>query len=305
MLFFPYRPDIYYKKFPILTNLVIAACIFLFYTQQQSIADHSEHTRLFCADKFERDIVLLFNKISETNPDGACVYVLDKLHQSGHNEPIIDEIINQLPPYKMLGHEESIEFNTKALTTVYNKYRETAPESILSKITYDPKSLNPFNMIVPSFSHGDIFHLVGNLLFFYAFSITVELVLGFWLYLFSFTLIGVGSYLFYALLSLNDPLALPTLGLSGIVMGMMALKAYLTPGVRIKCFFWFLIFFKRFFIPAWLLAIWYIGWDSLYLVTDSGSPQVNIAAHVGGAITAMIVALLFFRKIKLEIANNY
>ena len=304
MLFFPYKPDLDSHKLPILTILVMVACIILFYTQQASIQKNKIYTAQFCAQKFERNIVMLFNKASEINSDRVCVNILNNLEMASNKEIRIDDLVRQLEPYKLLGPEESIKFNKKALTLVYKQYRENSPNHILDTITYDPKSFSPLNMIVPSFSHADLMHLIGNLLFFYAFSVTAELVLGFWRYLFAFVLIGLGCNLFYAFLSLNDPLALPTLGLSGIVMGMMALKAYLIPGVRVKCFFWFLVIFKRFLIPAWLLAIWYIGWDSYYLVTDSGSPQVNLAAHVGGAMTAMIVALVFFRKSKLNIVER-
>ena len=50
-----------------------------------------------------------------------------------------------------------------------------------------------------------------------------------------------------------------TLGLSGIVMGMMGLFAYLLTKGKIKCYYFFFIIFGSIAIPGWMLAVWYIG----------------------------------------------
>ena len=217
----------------------------------------------------------------------------------------IKRITKGLEPYRIYSHEESVKFNTNTLESIFQEYQKKLPSDILSKITYDPGSFNVKAMFYSSFSHADVWHLVGNLLFFYAFSMTVEIALGMMAYIFAFMVIGVGCNVFYSVLSFNDPTALPTLGLSGVVMGMMALKAYLAPGIRIKCFFWFIVLFKRFLIPAWLLAAWYIGWDGYYLFTDTdtGTANINFASHVGGALLGVLIGIIFFNQRRKELVS--
>jgi membrane associated rhomboid family serine protease len=83
-------------------------------------------------------------------------------------------------------------------------------------------------------------------------------------------------------------------GLSGVVMGMIALFVFFIPMARVKCFLWLIVIYRRFAVPAWLLATWYIGWD-IYALTKSGNPGVNLVAHVSGAAIGFLVGVVFFR----------
>lgn len=87
--------------------------------------------------------------------------------------------------------------------------------------------------------------------------------------------------------------ALPTLGLSGVVMGMIDFVAAVVPTLGIRCFFWFLLFVRAFSLPALLLAAWYVGWDVYDLNTRSDESNINYVAHVGGAATGAVIGLVF------------
>jgi len=90
--------------------------------------------------------------------------------------------------------------------------------------------------------------------------------------------------------------ALPTVGLSGVVMGMIALFVFFIPWARISCFLWLIVFYRRFALPAWLLASWYIGWDVYALFTREGSTGVNLVAHLSGAAIGFLLGVTFFRQ---------
>ena len=60
----------------------------------------------------------------------------------------------------------------------YETFRNKAPESLNAKLMYYPYFPNPIKMITSSLSHGDIFHIVGNLIFFLAFALALELLIG-------------------------------------------------------------------------------------------------------------------------------
>jgi membrane associated rhomboid family serine protease len=77
--------------------------------------------------------------------------------------------------------------------------------------------------------------------------------------------------------------ALPTVGLSGVVMAAVAALAIMMPAVRIRCFFWFIVIFRILRVPALLIALWYIGWDIYEMNQLDNKSLINYVAHVSGA----------------------
>jgi hypothetical protein len=88
---------------------------------------------------------------------------------------------------------------------------------------------------------------------------------------------------------------LPTLGLSGVVMGMLALFVYFLPHARIRMFYWFIIYVGTVGIPAWFLAAWYIGGDFYSQVSGAGG-YVNFVAHLAGAALGFLIGVAIFRQ---------
>jgi hypothetical protein len=69
-------------------------------------------------------------------------------------------------------------------------------------------------------------------------------------------------------------------------------------------FFWFLVFVKRFFLPVWLVSLWYIGWDTWYMLTASDYGGVNLVSHVSGGIGGYIMGMLYFKSRKMDISTD-
>ncbi|MFV1984128.1 MAG: rhomboid family intramembrane serine protease, partial [Thiohalomonadales bacterium] len=97
---------------------------------------------------------------------------------------------------------------------------------------------------------------------------------------------------------------IPTLGLSGVVTGMIGFSAYMMPRATIQTLVWFFLYVRRLFIPVWILAIWYIGWDiyDLFSRTDNGG--TNFVAHVSGGISGYIIARLWFKERRDEVQDE-
>ena len=91
-----------------------------------------------------------------------------------------------------------------------------------------------------------------------------------------------------------------TLGLSGVVMGMMGLFAYLLPRGKIKCYYFFIIIFGSIAIPGWMLVAWYLGGDIVTLLTRDDYGTVNVLAHVMGGIGGYLFGLLFLREVRKD-----
>lgn len=169
---------------------------------------------------------------------------------------------------------------------------------------YEPDSFKLKNMITAAFAHGSWSHVIGNLFFFFAFAAAVELALGIVAYTLIFLALAIGTHLAYSYSLYGVADALPTLGLSGVVMGMIGLFAYLMPTVKIRCFWWFIVFVRIFRVPAWILAAWYIGWDIYDLKHAGNHSGINFIAHVSGAGIGFSLGLLFFRKRRSKIQQE-
>jgi membrane associated rhomboid family serine protease len=155
-------------------------------------------------------------------------------------------------------------------------------------------------MVTSTLSHGSWDHLIGNLIFFISFSLIVETVLGAALYIMVFFGMAFGIATVDNLVHLGTE-SVPTLGLSGVVMGMIALVAYFAPRVKIN-FLWVFFFFGVPLYPAVIsfpalgVAGWYVAWDvAAHLLFRDWSP-VNYVAHLAGVLVALVLGITVFRE---------
>ncbi|MCP4186732.1 MAG: rhomboid family intramembrane serine protease [Gammaproteobacteria bacterium] len=167
---------------------------------------------------------------------------------------------------------------------------------------YSPQSWNPLTMITSSLAHDGWFHLFGNLIFFLAFAPALEILIGnklryLWIMLFISFVVGI-AYSVSFLIGSSQPL--PTLGLSGVVMGIIGLSAFLMPHARIRVFCWFIVFWKTFYIPAWILAVIYIGLDSWVMITADNYHGINVVAHVAGGLAGYAYGFFWMKERREE-----
>jgi len=178
------------------------------------------------------------------------------------------------------------------LQNAYNKFERAVPKNATYERWYDPKNPSIFSMISSSFSHGDVLHLAFNLLFFYVFSASIELILGLVMFPVLILSMSITSHVAYSSSIFGAHGDLPTLGLSGVVMGMMAMLAILMPKAQVKVFCWYIVFFKVVPVPAVVLVLWYVIADVIALQSMGNSSGVNYISHVAGAITGAAFALV-------------
>jgi membrane associated rhomboid family serine protease len=153
-------------------------------------------------------------------------------------------------------------------------------------------------MFTSMFLHADPFHIIGNMLFLYIFGDNVEDRMGHVKYFFLYLFFGVAaSLMHYAV----DPAStIPAIGASGAISGVMGAYLVMFPYARVRVFY-------RFFMVR-LPAVVYLGFWFLMQLLESMLPgYTGIAywAHIGGFITGMIVALLFFRRKRARSTVQY
>ena len=110
-----------------------------------------------------------------------------------------------------------------------------------------------------------------------------------------------GTNIAYSLAMIGAQNPLPTVGLSGVVMGMIAMLAYFLPTAKVRCFYWFFIRIGTIAVSALILATVYIGIDVYTLLTQDDLGGVNLIAHVSGAALGLLLGVIFFRARKRAI----
>jgi membrane associated rhomboid family serine protease len=143
------------------------------------------------------------------------------------------------------------------------------------------------------FLHADILHLGLNMFFLLVSGDAVERELGSSRFLALYLACGVIAGLFHSYL--NNASAIPTIGASGAIFGVLAAFAILFP------FRWLLQLFG--FIPIPLPAILFVFITILTETAYVSSGVVeNIAhtAHVGGFLAGVFLTLLFISKKRVD-----
>ena len=137
------------------------------------------------------------------------------------------------------------------------------------------------SVVVSLFLHGDLWHLVGNMLFLWVFGRNVEDRLGAFWFLGAYLGFGVVAELAHVVLNLDS--TVPVIGASGAIAGIMGMYLVLWPRARVLTLVVWLIVP----IPAWLVLG---AWILLQFATDPNS-GIAYAAHIGGFAAGLLVGV--------------
>jgi rhomboid family protein len=143
------------------------------------------------------------------------------------------------------------------------------------------------------FMHGSWSHIIGNMIFFWAFGPEIEEAMNPWRYLAFYFAGGVVSML--AQVAFDPASTLPFLGASGAIAAVMGAFLISFPHDRIRTILLFGFFIRVTFIPAALLiGFWFlVQLLSVGAVADVASGGVAYLAHIGGLIFGAVTARLF------------
>lgn len=149
--------------------------------------------------------------------------------------------------------------------------------------------------ITSIFLHGGIFHLAGNMLALWAFAQRIEDACGPWRFLAFYLLCGVVADIISTMSRSTE--AIPGIGASGAVYGIMAAYLILFPRGRIKVLFFYGFGFWRIpFRAYWVILFFFlkeipVALDVLLINVES---SVAHWAHLGGFFAGTLI-FLFLR----------
>ena len=305
MLFFPFRVDLNFNRIPLVTILICVVCLFVFIKQEASFDEMQKAAKEYCQKDHERMFWLVIEKVYGERDTEACSSVFFHIHSYKNPNQRIDELVEQADNFNSRTEISSRIIIRGMLEEKYREFRLSGVKNDLTtQLMYEPHSYNLVNMISAAFAHASWDHLLGNLFFFFAFAASIEMILGMLRYILVFGSLAIGTHLSYSLAMMNVNEALPTLGLSGVVMGMIGVFVYLMPKINIRCFLWFIVIFRIVKVPAWLLAAWYVSWDIYALYFSEEQSAINFIAHVSGATIGFGLGLIFLVERKEEIAQE-
>jgi membrane associated rhomboid family serine protease len=162
---------------------------------------------------------------------------------------------------------------------------------------------NLFSLFTSMFLHGSLGHIFGNMLFLNIFGDNLEDRLGHLKYFFYYILCGLGASALQIIV--NPSLAVPNLGASGAIAGIMGGYLLLFPRHKIDILFSFGFLFRTATVPAYfMLFYWFIiqffaGVGSLALA-DQLTGGIAYFAHVGGFLTGLLLILPFRNSLKQD-----
>jgi membrane associated rhomboid family serine protease len=150
-----------------------------------------------------------------------------------------------------------------------------------------------FTLISSLFIHGNLLHLLGNMLYLWIFGDNIETTLGHGKFLLFYILCGIMATLSQVII--EPGLDQPVIGASGAISGVLGAYLIRYPRARVEVLIWFFIFIRRLWIPArYLLLFWFFmqltnGLGSLSLEQSRG---VAWFAHIGGFLAGIVLLYL-------------
>ncbi|MDU8927245.1 rhomboid family intramembrane serine protease [Alisedimentitalea sp. MJ-SS2] len=150
-------------------------------------------------------------------------------------------------------------------------------------------------LVTSMFLHGGWMHIAGNMLFLWIFGDNLEDEMGHLGFLAFYLAAGIGAGLVHVLSAPGS--LVPTVGASGAIAGVMGGYLLLFPKAKIDIIAIFIIFFKIFTIPAWImLAIWFAIQFFGGIAADANAGGVAYWAHAGGFVVGAILTLPVFLR---------
>ncbi len=153
------------------------------------------------------------------------------------------------------------------------------------------------------FMHGGLLHLGGNMLFLWIFGNNVEDSMGPVRYLLFYLLAGVAAFALQ--IAIDTDSAIPNIGASGAVAGVLGGYLLQFPRARVVTVIFIVFFFTIVQLPAIVfLAIWVIqqvlfGYFDLVQPTGEGG-GVAYFAHIGGFVFGLLLIKVFATRERRE-----
>ena len=167
---------------------------------------------------------------------------------------------------------------------------------------------HPLQWVTSAFLHANIYHLIGNMFFLWAYGLVVEGKIGSWRFLLTYLVMAVsGSFAAQSLFGFggSDGQIRYALGASGAISGLMAIALLWAPEntFTVVAAYKYGPFASASDHELGILdfSLWFIGWD-LFIAAINRFPLSTPVLHLLGVIVGFAVGVIFlqFRWVDCE-----
>jgi membrane associated rhomboid family serine protease len=204
-----------------------------------------------------------------------------------------------------MGTEPALSRSVCSLGTIPGDLLGTLPDgtqvplgpSAVCVISGPPNWLSPFTSM---FMHGGWFHILGNLWFLYIFGDNVEDSMGSLRFVVFYLLCGLAAVVVQT--GSNPTSAVPMVGASGAIGGVMGAYAVLYPRVPVHLLLVLGFYVTRIVVPAFLMLGYWFLLQVLGGLPTLGSEGAGVAfwAHVGGFAAGVVLIFPFRSPRRIE-----
>jgi membrane associated rhomboid family serine protease len=161
------------------------------------------------------------------------------------------------------------------------------------------------HLITSMFLHGSWMHLLGNMWFLWIFGNNIEDSMGRLRFIVFYLLCGLAAA--FGQIVTNPNSAIPMVGASGAISGVMGGYLILYPNVRVYAMIPLGFFLTSVALPAWvMLGYWFLIQFVSGLATMAGDMGgVAFWAHVGGFVAGVVLIKLFVRDDYLQAHRSH
>ncbi|MFN0052982.1 MAG: rhomboid family intramembrane serine protease [Planctomycetales bacterium] len=202
-----------------------------------------------------------------------------------------DQLVARLGmiPVRVLHPRESITVTQEALVRSGQGYQQVTVERTLPPLPFSPW----WTLLTCIFLHGGWMHFLGNMWFLHIFGDNVEDRFGHWGY--GLFYLGSGAAASLSHLISNPQSAIPTIGASGAIAGVMGAYLWLYPRAKVMTLLPLGMFTQMLVVPApFFLILWFLMqfFEGTFAITAGKSGGVAWWAHIGGFVIGLGVAWL-------------
>ena len=163
--------------------------------------------------------------------------------------------------------------------------------AVMERISCRHKSIW-LSILKSMFLHGSILHIAFNMLFLWVFGNNVEDRLGKIRFVAFYLLAGLAAT--YAQSYVFPDSAVPLIGASGAIAGILGAYLLMFPRARVRSLVILIIFITAIEVPAWvMIGLWFVTQLFSSVGSVSGDTGVAYMAHVGGFLAGMLLLLVF------------
>ena len=165
----------------------------------------------------------------------------------------------------------------------------------VEKYAMVPAHFSPVTLVTSLFVHAGWMHIIGNMLFLWAFGKSLEDAMGHVKFFSFYMLCGIAAGIVHVFFNYYS--RVPTVGASGAIAGVMGAYLIKFPRAYIHTLVFIIVFVTTVDIPAWFFTIfWFVtqlfsGFGSITQtqVSDGGTAWF---AHIGGFLAGMLLVTM-------------